>query len=186
MNDLSLHILDITQNSISAGATLIRIVIDENINRDLLTITIEDNGKGMSKEMLKSVTDPFTTSRSTRKVGLGLPLFKQSAVQAGGDLVIESEEGKGTIVTATFQLSHIDRPPMGDIANILIILVSSNPNLEFWFRYIYDNEEYIFDTVEVKEALDGMAVNNPQIIKYLTELVEENIFLIKKEEKNEK
>lgn len=179
MNDISLHILDIAQNSISAGAKLIRIVIDENTERDMLTVFIGDDGKGMSEQMLKTVTDPFTTSRTTRKVGMGLPLLKQSALQSGGDLTIESEIGKGTEVTATFGLSHIDRPPMGDVANVLIILVSSNPEMEFHFTYRFNDEEYIFDTVEIKEILDGMPINNASIIRHLTEMVRDNILFVK-------
>ena len=180
MNDLSLHILDIVQNSISAGATLITIEVDENVTDDLLVITVGDNGRGMDKEMLKKVTDPFVTTRTTRKVGLGLPLFKQSAVQSGGDLHIESEVGKGTILKATFRYFNIDRPPLGNIANAVMILVSSNPCLDFLFTYRYNNNIYSFDTKEIKAVLDDVKINNPKIIKYLTEMIDENISNIRK------
>lgn len=180
MNDLSLHILDIVQNSISAGATLITIEVDENVTGDLLVITVGDNGRGMDKEMLKKVTDPFVTTRTTRKVGLGLPLFKQSAVQSGGDLYIESEVGKGTILKATFRYFNIDRPPLGNIANAVMILVSSNPGLDFLFTYRYNNNIYSFDTKEIKAVLDDVKINNPKIIKYLTEMIDENISNIRK------
>lgn len=179
MNDLSLHILDIVQNSISAGASLITIVVDENISGDKLLISVEDNGKGMSEEKVSKLSDPFFTSRTTRKVGLGIPLLKHSAMQSGGDVRITSQEGKGTLVEAWFLHSNIDRPPLGDVANAVILLVSANPDLDFKFIYKYNQEEYIFDTIEIKEVLEGVSLNNPSIIKYLTEMVNENINLLK-------
>ncbi len=180
MNDLSLHILDIVQNSISAGATLITIVVEENVEGDILIIKIEDNGKGMTLEQVNKLSDPFFTSRTTRKVGLGIPLFKQSAKQSGGDLVVTSVLGSGTTVKATFIYSNIDRPPLGDVGNAVILLVSSNPTIDFVFRYIYNSQEYIFDTLEVKEILGDLKVNNPTVVKYLNEMVKENIESIKK------
>lgn len=179
MNDLSLHILDIVQNSISAGASMITIVVDENISGDKLLISVEDNGKGMSEEKVSKLSDPFFTSRTTRKVGLGIPLLKHSAMQSGGDVKITSQEGKGTLVEAWFLHSNIDRPPLGDVANAVILLVSANPDLDFKFIYKYNQEEYIFDTIEIKEVLEGVSLNNPSIIKYLTEMVNENIKLLR-------
>ncbi len=175
MNDLSLHVIDIIQNSLSAGASLIKLTVDENLKRDLLTITIGDNGRGMSQEQVSKLEDPFFTSRTTRRVGMGIPLFKQSAEQSEGSLTVSSEAGKGTIVTALFRHSHIDRPPLGDIANALILMVSANPDIDFFFSYIYNDSEYIFDTVEVKEVLDGMPLNDPSVIRMLTEMVNSNI-----------
>jgi len=175
MNDLSLHILDIIQNSLSAGARLIKLTIIEDIEGDKLIITIEDNGKGMSGEIVAKLSDPFYTSRTTRKVGLGIPLFKQSAQQSGGGISIASEPGVGTTVTAYFQLSHIDRPPLGDVANVLMLMVSSNLDVEFLFRYRIDDNEYIFDTVEVKEVLEDIPLNDASIIRTLTEMIKENI-----------
>jgi len=175
MNDLSLHIIDIIQNSISAGATLITLVIIEDIDGNLLTIIIEDNGRGMSSEQVQRLSDPFFTTRTTRKVGMGIPLFRQSAEQSGGGLVVESTVGVGTKVTATFIYDNIDRPPLGDVANSFILMVSANPQLDFLLRYVYNGEEYIFDTIEIKEVLDGMPLNNPSVIKMLTEMVKNNI-----------
>ena len=175
MNDLSLHIIDIIQNSISAGATLITLVIIEDIDGNLLTIIIEDNGRGMSSEQVKRLSDPFFTTRTTRKVGMGIPLFRQSAEQSGGGLVVESTVGVGTKVTATFIHDNIDRPPLGDVANSFILMVSANPQLDFLLRYVYNGEEYIFDTIEIKKVLDGMPLNNPSVIKMLTEMVKNNI-----------
>ncbi|HBZ24936.1 MAG TPA: ATP-binding protein [Rikenellaceae bacterium] len=181
MNDLSLHIIDIIQNSLSAGATLIKLTVNENIKEDLLTIEIEDNGKGMTPQQVMSLEDPFFTSRTTRRVGMGIPLFKQSALQSGGDLIVLSEPGVGTKVTATFKHSHIDRPPLGDLANSFILMVSANPERDFYFKYIYNGTEYHFDSVEVKEVLEGLPVNEPSVIRMLTGMVDENIKEIKEE-----
>ena len=175
MNDLSLHVIDIIQNSVSAGATLITLTIEEDTTKDLLRIVIGDNGRGMTPEQVGRLSDPFFTSRTTRKVGMGIPLFRQSAEQSGGGLVVESEPGRGTTVAATFGWSNIDRPPLGDIANSFILMVSANPELDFVFDYIYNGREYRFDTVEVKEALDGLPLNNPQVIMMLEGMVKENI-----------
>jgi anti-sigma regulatory factor (Ser/Thr protein kinase) len=174
MNDLSLHILDIVQNSITAGAALIGIDVIEDIPENRLTIRISDNGKGMSPEQLARVTDPYFTSRTTRKVGLGVPLFKQSAEMSGGYFNIESVSGKGTTVTAVFVRNHWDRPPLGDMANAMILLVSSNPALDFVYTYRYNEKTYIFDTREVKEALETVPINTPQVIRMLTEMIQEN------------
>ncbi len=181
MNDLSLHIIDIIQNSLTAGATLIKLTVNEEIKGDLLTIEIEDNGKGMTAHQVMSLEDPFFTSRTTRRVGMGIPLFKQSTVQSSGNLTVLSEPGVGTKVTATFRHSHIDRPPLGDLANSFILMVSANPNKEFFLRYLYNGSEYCFDTVEVKEILDGLPLNDPSVIRTLTAMVDSNIKDIKDE-----
>ena len=180
MNDLSMHILDIVQNSISAGATLIIITVEEDIDGDTLLISIQDNGKGMTCEQVAKLSDPFFTSRTTRKVGMGIPLFKQSAEQSGGKIEVSSEVGKGTKVEATFGYSNIDRPPLGDVSNAVMLLVSSNPTLDFIFKYKYNKEEYIFDTKEIKEVLGGLPLNNPSVIKYLNEMLTENVDSLKK------
>lgn len=180
MNDLSLHIIDIVQNSISAGATLITIYVDENIIANLLTIKIIDNGKGMTREQVDKLADPFFTSRTTRRVGLGIPLFKQSAEQSGGSLNINSILGVGTTVTATFIPSNIDCPPLGDVSNAVVLLASANPLIDFMFEYTFNGKQYCFDTREVKDILDGLSINNPSIVKYLEEMIKENINELKK------
>jgi hypothetical protein len=175
MKELSLHILDIAQNSIVANANQINISIAEDSINDLLSIEISDNGKGMSPEVLQRVTDPYTTSRTTRKVGLGLPLLKDACRLSGGSLVVESTEGKGTSVTATLGLSHIDRQPMGDIAGVVILLVSANPDIEFTYSHSVNGNTFVFDTQEVKEALDGLPLNSPEVIKMLREMISLNL-----------
>lgn len=175
MNDLSLHIIDIIQNSLSAGASFIGLTVDENLKEDKITIKIEDNGKGMTQDQVSRLTDPFFTSRTTRRVGMGIPLFKQSANQSGGDLKVESVPGKGTTVTAWFRQSNIDCPPMGDVANAFILMLSANPALHFIFKYLYNSQEYIFDSEEVREILENIPFNDASIIRVLTNMIRENL-----------
>lgn len=170
-----MHILDIVQNSISAGATRVTLTVDEAPGADLLTIVIGDNGKGMTPEQVCRLSDPFFTSRTTRKVGMGIPLLMDSARQSGGDVRIESEPGKGTEVTAVFGYSNIDRPPLGDVANALMLLVSSNPALDFLFTYRYNGDEYLFDTVDVREILGDDALKDLTIIRNLEEMIKDNM-----------
>jgi len=175
MNDLSLHIIDIIQNSLSAGAKRIGLAIKEDSANDRLTISIEDNGKGMSREVAAKLEDPFYTTRTTRKVGMGIPLFKQSAMQSGGNLSVESEPGKGTTVTAWFELGNIDRPPLGDVANSFVLMVSANPQIHFTLSYVVNENEYTFDSVEVAEVLGDIELSDVRVIRMLEEMVRENI-----------
>jgi anti-sigma regulatory factor (Ser/Thr protein kinase) len=175
MKDLSLHILDVVQNSVSAGAKNIVVSIAEDTKKDTLTILIQDDGKGMAPEVLARVTDPYYTTRTTRHVGLGLPLFKQNAEMSGGSFHIESEVGRGTVVKAVFGHSHIDRPPLGDMAGVLMMMVGSNPEIEYYYKHSKDGKEYIFDTREVKEVLEGLPLNDPAVLRQLKEMVGENL-----------
>lgn len=179
MKDLSLHILDIVQNSISAKATFIEITIDESHQANTYFVTIKDNGKGMSPEMVEKVTDPYVTSRTTRKVGLGLPLLKMNAERTGGHLKITSQEGKGTEVEALFIHDNIDRLPLGDIAGTLALMASANPLIEFTYTHSVDGEQYIFDTREIKEVLDDFPISDIHIFKFLKEMINENLQEIK-------
>ncbi len=167
--------MDIAQNSITASATLIEIAVEEDSGKDLMTIMIKDNGKGMSPEMLMKVTDPYTTSRTTRKVGLGLPLLYDACKSTGGRLLIESMEGRGTTVTATLGLSHIDRQPLGDIVGVIVLLVSGNPSIDFIFTGSKNANQYVFSTQEVKEVLDGIPINAPEVVKMLREMIASNL-----------
>ena len=148
MEDFSLHILDIVENSIRACAKKIEIKIIEEKKKDLLTIEIIDNGKGMDEKTLKNVLDPFFTTKNTRKVGLGLSLFAQSAGESGGSIKIESKPGKGTKVKATFGYSHIDRKPIGDINESLKVLITANPDINFIYEYQEDCISYHLDTIK--------------------------------------
>jgi len=164
VRDLSLHILDIAENSINAGARNIEIGIDENIKKDLLTINISDDGKGMDADMKEKVTDPFVTSRTTRRVGLGLPLLKLAAEIANGKLMIESVKGKGTKITATFQLSHIDRKPIGKVSDTILTLVAGNPEMDIKFRHKRNGYKFDFCSLEFYEKMRSEGLNSTEIL----------------------
>ena len=175
MKDLSLHSMDILQNSTRAGASEVTLEVLEDAAADTLTIRFIDNGCGMDAETVQKVINPFFTTRTTRKVGLGLPLLKQNTEQTGGSLDIQSEKGKGTTVTAVFGLTHLDRPPMGDLAGTVVLTASAYPDIRFIFHYHNGETDYVFDTVEVNEALDGISIQEPEVIQYLKEMIQENI-----------
>lgn len=175
MKELSLHILDIVQNSIVADATLVEVNIYENTNEDVLLFSIIDNGKGMDEELVQKVTDPFITSRTTRKVGLGIPLLKAAAEAALGNLSIFSKVGEGTTIKATFVHSHIDRQPLGDIGSTMVGLISSNPNIDFLYKHNYNGNEFFVDTKELKAILDGVSLSEPSVAAWLFEYFNEGI-----------
>ncbi len=153
MEDLSLHILDIVENSIRAKASRIEIKVIEDMAKDLLMIEIKDNGQGIDEETIKKILDPFFTTRTTRKVGLGLPLLSQSARESGGEVEIESKVGRGTKVKATFGYSHIDRKPLGNMETTLITLIAGNPKVDFRYEYKKDELEYRLDTREIRAGI---------------------------------
>ena len=175
MQDLSLHILDIAENATEAGATLIEIYISEDKNKDLLQITIKDNGRGMDAAMVKGVKDPFMTTRTTRRVGMGIPLLEQAAKETGGNLQIISEAGKGTEVVATFQESHIDRKPVGDMGATLATLIMGNPDLDFRYYSNLEGEEIEVDTQYIRGELnDSISINEPAVINLIKDLFKKN------------
>ncbi len=175
MRDISMHILDIVGNSVRAKASLIEVSLIEKTQEDILLLNVKDNGCGMDAQTMKNALDPFFTSRKTRKVGLGIPLLLQNAQLTGGQLSIDSEIGLGTVLKAVFVRSHIDRPPLGDLAGTISLMVSGNPNVEFIYRHMLDNEEYVFDSKEVKQVLDGVAITEPGVVKFIKQMVEENL-----------
>jgi anti-sigma regulatory factor (Ser/Thr protein kinase) len=174
MTELSLNVLDIANNSIRANATLIEIKIQINRDLDILTITIADNGCGMTEEQIKQVEDPFFTTRTTRKVGLGVPFFKMAALSSGGSFQIESTPYVGTTVVASFQLSHIDRMPLGDMNSTLYTLITLNTQIDFLYTYQFDDKEFTLDTREFREILNDIPLNSPEVSAYLKEFLEEN------------
>ncbi len=155
LEDLSAHVLDIAENSTRAGATEIEITIKESAADDLLLFSVKDNGRGMSEEFVAKVTDPFTTTRTTRRVGMGLPFLRQSAELCGGGLAIDSKLGVGTTITATFNLSSVDRPPLGDMPSTVMTLVMGSPLVRWKYRHVVNGREFLLDTDELLEALDG-------------------------------
>ncbi|MBU1298569.1 MAG: ATP-binding protein [Bacteroidetes bacterium] len=175
MEDLSLHILDIAENSINAGAKNIEIVITDSLSNDLLTIEIKDDGKGIDAEAQQKVMDPFYTTRTTRKVGLGLALLEEAAKDADGQLKLESELGKGTKVYAVFRLSHIDRKPIGNIVDTIVTIIAGNPELNLKFIYKQDDNKFVFDTTEIKNRIGDLEINSIEIIKFIHQYLSENV-----------
>lgn len=174
MRELSLNILDIAQNSISAGAPLITIEVSENTTDHTLFIGIYDNGKGMSEEQQKSVIDPFFTTRTTRKVGMGIPLFKMAAEQTGGSLEIKSELGVGTEVKANFKTDSVDFTPLGDVASTIQMLITMNTDRDFVYKHTVDGKDFVCDTREIKAILGDVPLDSYEISQWILEFIKEN------------
>ncbi len=174
MRELSLNILDIAQNSISAGAPLITIEVSENRTDQTLLIGIYDNGRGMSEEQVKSVIDPFFTTRTTRKVGMGIPLFKMAAEQTGGSLEIKSELGVGNEVKAYFKTDSVDFTPLGDVASTVQMLITMNTDRDFVYKHIVDGKEFVCDTREIKAILGDVPLDSYEISQWILEFIKEN------------
>ena len=175
MPELSLNILDVTQNSVTAGANLIKINISASTADDRLTISISDNGCGMTEEQVKNVTDPFFTSRTTRKVGLGIPFFKMAAELTGGGFRIESKVGEGTTTTAVFGLSSIDRMPLGDLPGTMTALIGPSPEIDFVLTMDFDGKGFVMDTRQFREILGGISLSEPEVLTYIRDYVKENM-----------
>jgi hypothetical protein len=175
LKELSLHILDIAENSLSAKANEIEIAIEESIKKDFLTIYIRDNGVGMDAEKVSRLADPFFTSRTTRKVGLGIPLLKEAAEACNGSLGVVSQPGVGTEITVNFQRNHIDRMPLGDLAGTFLGLIIGSPDIRWRLDYDKDDENFHLDTAEVIRELDGIPLNEPLVIKWLKSTLQEGI-----------
>jgi hypothetical protein len=175
LRELSLHILDIAENSVSAGSSRVEVSVIEDMVHDRLSIVIGDNGKGMDEETVKGVLDPFVTSRTTRKVGLGLPLLKAAAEGCNGNLIIKSEPGIGTTIQVTFQYSHIDRMPLGDLAETWLTLLLGSPEVNWVFHYQVDDEIFFMDDLELKRELDGISLTEPGVIRIIRELIRDGV-----------
>ena len=176
MQEISLNILDIAENSIRANATLIEIIIEETPSKDVFSFTVKDNGCGMDAEMVKRVSDPFVTTRTTRKVGLGISLLKSLAQQAGGDIKLESEVGVGTQIRADFSYSHIDRQPLGDISAVMVSLISMNPTLDFVYTHSFEKEKFQLDTRELRKILgDEVSFSEISVAQWIGEYINENL-----------
>jgi anti-sigma regulatory factor (Ser/Thr protein kinase) len=167
MEDLSLHILDIAENALTAGARNLSIEVQEDHSADLLTVAIADDGRGMSSEIAARAADPFTTTRTTRKVGLGLALLREAAVAAGGGLEIRSSPGKGTTVTATFRLGHIDRKPLGSMAETILALLAAPGQVEIVYRHARDGRVVAFDTKEIRRRLEGLPIHSTEVLRFV-------------------
>ncbi len=178
MLELSLHILDIAENSVRAGADLVRITVEEDLAADRYVMQITDNGSGMSEEVRKKALDPFFTSKKVRRVGLGLPMLAEVAERTGGNFLLESSPGKGTRVRAEFGLDHIDRQPLGRITGTLIALIIGNPQMDFIYEHRKNDRAYMLDTREIKEQLEDIPINHPEVLHFLRENVQEGLMEI--------
>jgi hypothetical protein len=174
VEEISLHVLDIVENAIGALATFIRIEIDEQEADDTLTVQVTDNGRGMPAELAEKADDPFVTTRTTRSVGLGLPLFKQGAAATGGTFEVHSEMGAGTRVRAVYRRSHIDRPPLGDMAGTVLALIAVNPDIDFEYAHRYGDRSFTLNTREVREKLgDDVPLSAPMVQAWLRDYLHE-------------
>ncbi len=175
MKELSLHILDIIQNSIKANAKNIEVLIDESKKENRLDIVIKDDGCGMSPEFLSRVRDPFTTTRTTRKTGMGISLFEAAAVQTGGGLSIESEEGVGTTLAVNFVLDSIDRAPLGNMASTMVTAIGGAPQIDFLYRHKTDKGEFKLDTKGIRETLGGVPLDIPEVLQWINEYIKDGL-----------
>jgi anti-sigma regulatory factor (Ser/Thr protein kinase) len=176
MKELALHILDLTQNSITAGADLIKITVNENLKSDILTIILEDNGCGMDAARAEEVKNPFVTSRTSRKVGLGIPLMLAACQRCEGDLIIESQKNVGTKLIATFKHSHIDRAPIGNMAETIVCLLIGADNIDFIYNHMVNEEKFCFDTTEIRQTLGvEVPLSSPEVLDWVKDYIYEGL-----------
>ena len=174
MTEISLHVLDIVKNSVKANATLVEINISEDVESNLLTIEIVDNGCGMDEEFLKDVLSPFKTTRTTRKVGMGLSLFKSACELTGGNLTIESQVGKGTKVKASFVYDSIDRQPLGNMASTMSVLIGGNDKVDYIYRHRYKENSFEFSSVGVRKILGNeVSLSNIDVLNWIEDYITE-------------
>ena len=174
MPEISLNILDVAENCVKAKASLVELSVRADFSRNTLTVVIKDNGCGMSKEQVAAVTDPFFTTRTTRKVGLGVPFFKMAAESSGGSFSIDSEQGVGTTVTAVFLLDSIDRMPLGDMVSTMHMLITMNEHMDFVYTYAVDDREFTLDTRQFREVLGDVSFTEPEVSNYIRDYLKEN------------
>ncbi|VFQ44931.1 ATP-binding protein [Desulfoluna butyratoxydans] len=181
MREISLHILDVVENGIAAGGSLMTLVVDEDVENNWLSITISDNGKGLSPEQQAKVADPFFTSRTTRRVGMGLSLLQAAAERCDGRFSFASEEGKGSRVFCSFVYDHIDRAPLGDMAMTMEVLMAGYPEVDFLYRHLYNGREFLFDTRTIRQELEGIPLNEPAVLRHLKAGIEEELEILRTE-----
>lgn len=173
MRELSLNVMDITQNSITAKASLIAITVSEDTPENRLVIGIGDNGCGMDAETLQRVQSPFYSTRTTRSIGLGVPFFRMACEQTGGEFTMTSEPGRGTEVRALFKTDHIDMTPVGDMNDTVFLLITCNPELDFVYTRSIDGRAFTLDTRELREALDGVPLNSGDVVQWIRGYLQE-------------
>lgn len=170
-----MHIMDIAQNSVRADASEITITLSESVTADTLILTIADNGKGMERDACTRAADPWFTSRTTRKVGMGLPLLQMNARLAGGEMTIESVPGTGTTVIATFRYSHVDRPPLGDISGTMALLILSYPGINIIYNHLCEGDRWGISTSQIRDELGEEALTDLTIVRSLKEIICQNV-----------
>jgi anti-sigma regulatory factor (Ser/Thr protein kinase) len=180
LREMSLHIMDIAENGIGAGAKLIDISVTEDRKDNWLRIVIRDDGRGIPADLMGKVMDPFYTTRTTRRVGLGLSLFREASRRCDGEFAIKSKEGEGTEVSASFRLDHIDLAPLGDMAGSLASLIVGNPNVDFVYTHSVGEKGFRLDTRKIKEELEEVEITRPEVIRFIGDLVRESLGEIRK------
>jgi hypothetical protein len=175
MQDLSLHILDIVENAIASHASHVAIRITENPDKDQMIMEIEDDGEGIPAHLVEKVVDPFFTTRTTRKVGLGLSLLQQAARACEGDLQVQSTPGEGTLVRAQFRYNHIDLKPLGDMASTMVTLVVGNPHMDFQYQHRKSDRTFVFDTVEFKRELEDVPIVHPKVVQFIRDEIKRGL-----------
>lgn len=180
MRELSMHILDIAMNSVRAKASVLKIVVNEQVNENLFQFMIEDNGPGIPDEIFNSIKDPFTTSRTMRKVGLGIPLLNDTCEGCNGSLELHTSLGVGTQVDAQMAYDHIDRPPLGDIVSTIVGLVTSNENMNIKYKHSYNNQTFEFETKEIQDVLGEVSLSDLSVYLWMKDFVKENLEEIRK------
>jgi anti-sigma regulatory factor (Ser/Thr protein kinase) len=182
VRELALHLLDIAENAVSAKANTVWIAVEEDSAADRLRMSVRDDGVGMTPEVAARVIDPFFTSRTTRKVGLGIPLLKAAAEACQGSLEIETEPGKGTLVNVEFQHSHIDRMPLGNLASTMLTLVVGSPEIRWIFQYTVEGKSFEFDSLPITEILqDDLPITDPAVLAYVRDLLETGVENLREE-----
>ena len=181
MEDISLHILDIVENSMDAGATEIEIYINEDMEGNLLKLEIKDNGRGMNGETARKITDPFYTTKKVRRIGLGIPMLAQSAREANGSIEIDSKPGEGTTIKANFVYDHIDRRPFGNLPETIINLIAGRgEDIDIIYEHCKNENCFIFNSKEVKEELQDVAINHPEVLRYLRNEIKKGLEKLRK------
>lgn len=175
MDEIASHIMDIVANSLTAGAHNISVLIEKDNERSLFILDIKDDGVGMDSEMAQKVQDPFFSTKTGRKVGLGIPLLKGTAETTGGTFSLTSEPGRGTQIRVTFNANHPDLPPLGNLKDTILVLAVGNPEVNFLFKYKNNIKEFVLDTAEVKDLLGGVPINYPEVISFLSKYLDEHL-----------
>jgi hypothetical protein len=175
LRELALHLLDIAENSVAASAKNISISVEEDTKNDRLRMSVQDDGVGMDANTVAKVIDPFYTTRTTRKVGLGIPLLKEAAEACNGFLTIQSEPGRGTRIDVEFQHSHIDRMPLGNLAGTFLSLLIAYPHIHWTFRYWANEQDFEFDDAPIKKELEGISLTEPDVLSFIRQMIETGI-----------